>query len=291
MTEYKLKKLKDKKLLPPPWIAYPEIERYSIGWRMGYGESYICKWGQWYTSLSEEEHEEYQTLFHEPVTWKGYWEDEDTGINYIKDEYYLQFWCEKGAYKYSVESIRGMHNAGKKLDYNMFWGHQPSADGSINQSCLSQWWMEEFRYENDIYCCMEQFMMAQKAEVFGDTEIREEIMNCRKPKEIKALGRKVRGFDESVWNKVKYSIVLNGNFRKFTQNPKLREFLLSTGENILVEASPYDAVWGIRMSANNENAQNPMKWQGQNLLGFALMEVRDEIRRVWENAELCEKVE
>lgn len=116
-------------------------------------------------------------------------------------------------------------------------------------------------------------------------------MNCREPKEIKALGRKVRGFDESVWNKVKYSIVLNGNFRKFTQNPKLREFLLSTGENILVEASPYDAIWGIRMSANNENAQNPMKWKGQNLLGFALMEVRDEIRRVWENAELCEKVE
>ena len=68
-------------------------------------------------------------------------------------------------------------------------------------------------------------------------------------------------------------------------------FLLSTGENILVEASPYDAVWGIRMSANNENSRNPMKWQGQNLLGFALMEVRDEISRVWEYAELCEKVE
>jgi len=101
----------------------------------------------------------------------------------------------------------------------------------------------------------------------------------------------VREFDESVWNKVKYSIVLNGNYRKFSQNLKLREFLLSTGEDILVEASPYDAVWGIRMSANNENSQNPMKWQGKNLLGFALMEVRDEIRRVWENAEFCEMVE
>lgn len=289
--EHKLNKLKDKKFLPPPWIAYPEIERYSIGWRMGYGEGYIGEWGTWYDTLDSKEKNEYHTLFPEPVTWNGYWEDEDNGIYYIKDEYYLQFWREKGAYKYSVESIRGMHNAGKKLDYNMFWGHQPSADGSMNQSCLSQWWMEDFQYENDIYCCMEQFMMAQKAEVFDDAEIREEIMNCREPKEIKALGRKVRGFDESVWNKVKYSIVLNGNFRKFTQNPKLREFLLSIGENILVEASTYDAIWGIRMSANNENAQNPMKWQGQNLLGFALMEVRDEIRRVWENAELCEKVE
>jgi ribA/ribD-fused uncharacterized protein len=115
-------------------------------------------------------------------------------------------------------------------------------------------------------------------------------MRCRDPKEIKALGRKVKGFDETLWNKVKYSIVLNGNFLKFTQNPSLREFILSTGDDILVEASPYDAVWGIRMSANDENATNPMKWRGTNLLGFALMEVRDEIKRVWKNAELCEKV-
>ena len=255
MTEYKLNKLNDKKILPPPWIAYPEIERYSIGWRMGYGEGYIGEWGKWYSTLDRETQKEYQFLFPEPVTWKGYWEDKDTGIYYIKDEYYLQFWQEKGAYKYSVETLQRIHNTGKKLNYNMFWGHQPSADGSMNQSCLSQWWMEEFLYENDIYCCMEQFMMAQKAEVFGDTEIREEIMKCREPKEIKALGRKVREFDESVWNKVKYSIVLNGNYRKFSQNLKLREFLLSTGEDILVEASPYDAVWGIRMSANNENSQ------------------------------------
>lgn len=134
-------------------------------------------------------------------------------------------------------------------------------------------------------------MMAQKAELFGDEEIHKEIMQSSDPKQIKALGRKVRNFDETVWNKVKYSIVLNGNFMKFTQNAELREFLLSTGDDILVEASPYDAIWGIRMSANDENAENPMKWRGQNLLGFALMEVRDEIRRVWANAGLCEKVE
>lgn len=111
------------------------------------------------------------------------------------------------------------------------------------------------------------------------------------PKQIKALGRKVHNFDDTIWNKAKYSIVLNGNYLKFSQNPELREFLLSTGDDILVEASPLDAIWGIRMSENNENARNPLKWSGRNLLGFALMEVRDEIRRVWANAELCEKVE
>lgn len=283
--------LKNKKIMAPPWIAYPEIPRYSIGWRMGCGEGYIGEWSKWYHSLDEKEQKEYQILFPEPVTWSGYWEHTDTTICYSRGEYYLEFWRENGAYKYSVETVRKLHNAGKKLRYNMFWGHQPSSDGSITRSCFSQWWKSDFWAVPHMYCCMEQFMMAQKAELFGDEEIRKEIMQCSDPKQIKALGRKVRNFDETVWNKVKYSIVLNGNFMKFTQNAELREFLLSTGDDILVEASPYDAIWGIRMSANNENAENPMKWRGQNLLGFALMEVRDEIRRVWANAGLCEKVE
>ena len=77
--------------------------------------------------------------------------------------------------------------------------------------------------------------------------------------------------------------MLNGNWCKFSQNPGLREFLLSTGDSILVEASPYDSIWGIRLSADSPEAQDPMKWRGQNLLGFALMEVRDELRRVCAN--------
>lgn len=281
---------KMEKLLPPPWIAYPKIERYSIGWRMGYGESYIDEWDKWYSSLDEKEKKEYQTLFPEPVTWKGYWDKKFDENYYVKDEYILQFWQENGASKYSVDTVREMYSEGKELHYNMFWGHQPSADGRISKSCFSQWWMAEFWAEPDTYCCMEQYMMAQKAEVFGDKEVREKIMKCSNPKEIKALGRKVRNFDETIWNQVKYSIVLNGNFLKFSQNPELREFLLATGDDILVEASPYDAIWGIRMSANNENAENPMKWRGRNLLGFALMEVRDELRRVWANAGRCEEV-
>ena len=71
--------LKDKKLMPPPWLAYPEIERYSIGWRMGYGEDYIGRFFSWLEDLSSEERMEYQALFPEPVTWKGWWQDEDTG--------------------------------------------------------------------------------------------------------------------------------------------------------------------------------------------------------------------
>ena len=131
-------------------------------------------------------------------------------------------------------------------------------------------------------------MMASKAQLFGDEEIRKEILKCNDPKQIKALGRKVRGFDQAVWDKLKYAIVLNGNWLKFSQNRYLREFLLSTGDNVLVEASPYDNIWGIRLSANSPEAWDPFKWRGQNLLGFALMEVRDELRRVTRNEMLCD---
>ena len=110
----------------------------------------------------------------------------------------------------------------------------------------------------------------------------------QRPKQIKALGRKVRRFDQKVWDKFKYAIVLNGNWCKFSQNRDLREFLLSTGESVLVEASPYDNIWGIRLAANSPEAQDPMKWRGQNLLGFALMEIRDELRRVTQNEMLCD---
>ena len=83
----------------------------------------------------------------------------------------------------------------------------------------------------------------------------------------------MQGFDQVVWDKFKYSIVLNGNWCKFSQNRELQEFLLSTGDSVLVEASPYDRIWGIQLSADAPEAQNPFRWRGENLLGFALMEV------------------
>lgn len=279
--------LRDKQIMPPPWIAYPYIERYSIGWRWGSGESYIIKWGEWFEALDENETAEYKELFPEPVTWKGYWNDTDEGFYLKKELILIDYWRENGTPKYSIEQIRDMFSKKKKLKYTMFWGHQPSSDGSITKSCFSQWWKSEFWSVADTYCCMEQFMMAGKAKLFGDEEICGQILKCSDPKKIKALGRKVRNFDENVWNEVKYSIVLNGNYFKFTQNPELREFLLNTGDSVIAEASPYDGIWGIKMRQTDENIFNPLKWKGENLLGFALMEVRDEIRRVWKNADKC----
>ena len=179
---------------------------------------------------------------------------------------------------YNLEKLRKEYNAGEKLKFLFFWGYQPSKDGSISKSCFSQWWKSDFLENMDLYCCTEQYMMAGKAKLFNDEEVFEEIMKCKDPKKIKSLGRKVKNFDEEKWNKAKIDIVFKGNYLKFTQNKDLKEFLLSTGNRIIVEASPYDAVWGIKMSEKDEFVNNPLKWKGENLLGFILMEVRDKIR-------------
>src|SRR5699024_9940395 len=132
----------------------------------------------------------------------------------------------------------------------LFWGHQPAEDGHLTKSCISQWWMEGFWSIASSYLCMEQYMMAAKAELFGDKEIRDQILKCSDQKQIKALGRKVRGFEQKVWDKFKYAIVLGGNWCKFSQGRELREFLLPIGDSVLVEASPYDDIWGIRLAAS-----------------------------------------
>lgn len=280
--------LKDKKIMPPPWLAFPDIERYSIGWRMGYGEDYIYRFGDWLDTLSPEERKEYRSLFPEPITWKGWWDDEDSSEVLVHGDFFVEVWQPKGQPKYTKQWLQQEVTEGRKQEFCLFWGHQPSKDGSITKSCLSQWWMEDFYTMVDSYLYMEQYMMAGKAQLFGDEERRKEILACSDPKQIKALGRKVRGFDQAVWDKFKYAIVLNGNWCKFSQNRELREFLLSTGDSVLVEASPYDRIWGIQLSADTPEAQNPFRWRGENLLGFALMEVRDELRKVRKNEMLCD---
>lgn len=289
-------KMINKRLMPPQWLAYPSIPRGSIGWRMGYGESYSYAFSDWFMTLSENEKAEYIKMFPEPKRWACYWDryrGKGFSLEDIKTKSYsyndciTYFWQEDGKPLYNVEWLKKQHNNGNKIEYTFFWGHRPSANG-ITKSCLSQWWKSDFSEGIYNYCCMEQYMMSQKALLFGDKEIFEQIMACDDPKTIKSFGRKIHNFDEKIWDKAKYSIVLNGNYLKFTQNRKLMTFLLSTGDKILVEASPYDRIWGIHMSADDKRAKNPNEWQGENLLGFALTEVREEIKRVYANEHLLD---
>lgn len=175
--------------------------------------------------------------------------------------------------KYTVEKICERFRKKEKLKYVFFWGHQPSE--TITKSCFSQWYNCRFSVDGVEYHTAEQYMMSQKALLFGDTAVNAEIMQANHPKQFKDLGRKISGFNEKVWNDNKTDIVIRGNYAKFSQNPELKEFLLNTSKRILVEASPYDKIWGIGMSSDDSGVDNPLNWQGENLLGFCLMEVRD----------------
>lgn len=165
----------------------------------------------------------------------------------------------------------------ERTKFLFFWGHQPSKDGSITASCFSQWWRSPFVVNGLRYATAEHWMMAKKAELFQDEEIAARILDAKSPAEVKKLGRLVKRFDAAHWDKHKYSIVMEGNYHKFTQDASLKAFLLGTKERVLVEASPVDPIWGIGLAADDDKAENPLLWRGENLLGFALMEVRDKL--------------
>jgi ribA/ribD-fused uncharacterized protein len=158
--------------------------------------------------------------------------------------------------------------------YLFFWGHNPLPDGQIGKPCFSQWWPAPFKVDGVEYPTAEHFMMVAKAQLFGDDAIRAQILQAATPKAAKDLGRQVKGFDDQIWQQARFDLVVTGNRAKFRQNSDLSWFLQSTADRVLVEASPVDRIWGIGLAADHAAARCPDQWPGLNLLGFALMAVR-----------------
>ncbi|MEV5882978.1 NADAR family protein [Streptomyces sp. NPDC052020] len=175
------------------------------------------------------------------------------------------------------DALAGRVRAGARVKYLHFWGHRPRPDGRIGPGCLSQWWPSPFTVDGVEYATAEHWMMAGKARLFADPEAEERVLAADHPAEAKKAGR-VRGFDEAVWERERFGIVVEGSVHKFAAHAEPRAFLLGTGERVLVEASPVDRVWGIGLAADDEAAADPERWRGLNLLGFALMEARARLR-------------
>ncbi|MFI1868488.1 NADAR family protein [Streptomyces jumonjinensis] len=169
-------------------------------------------------------------------------------------------------------------SSGERVKYLHFWGHAPRRDGRIGASCLSQWWPSPFVVDGVRYDTAEHWMMAAKARLFGDADAERMALTAGSPALAKRAGRLVRDFDQAIWERERFGIVRSGSVHKFGQHPALREFLLATGDRVLVEASPMDRVWGIGLAADDERAEDPAGWRGLNLLGFALMAAREELR-------------
>ena len=143
---------------------------------------------------------------------------------------------------------------------------------------FSQWATCSFEIDGVIYNCAEQYMMAQKARIFLDQDSFNRIMATNSPKEQKAIGRRVTNFDAHKWNLLSKDIVYTGNYEKFKQNENLKKKLISTEGTTLVEASPYDKIWGVGLSEDEPRAQKRETWLGTNWLGETLTKVREKIQ-------------
>ncbi|HLK27043.1 MAG TPA: NADAR family protein [Puia sp.] len=174
--------------------------------------------------------------------------------------------------KYSLDWLKEEMQKSDHHDYLFFWGHTQKEKGVIDKSCFSQWFPAPFEADGILYHTAEHWMMAEKAKLFGDEEQFKNIIATESPAKAKKAGRAVKNFDASVWNEKCVEIVVKGNYYKFSQHQDMKLFLLSSNSAVIVEASPFDKIWGIGMK-NYET--DPFKWNGTNLLGFVLMEVRD----------------
>lgn len=181
---------------------------------------------------------------------------------------------------YTIDLLIREFEEGKQFKFIYFWGHTPKANEGIGSFCFSQWYELPFIVEGVTYNTAEHWMMAQKALLFEDLKTFELIIKSNKPGEAKELGRQVLGFDELLWNKERFNIVVQGNIHKFNQHPEYAAYLRNTGDRVLVEASPLDKIWGVGLAKDNVDIQNIYAWEGLNLLGFALMEARNVLNEI-----------
>lgn len=147
---------------------------------------------------------------------------------------------------------------------------------------FSQWLAADMEIDGVHYSCCEQYMMAEKARLFDDNDALEGIMEASTPKEQKDIGRRVQGFDRDEWENIEengqpfcWNVVYRGNKAKFDQNPGLKVELLATRGKTIVEASPYDKIWGIGIRASDPDARDRDRWRGSNWLGEVLTVLRD----------------
>lgn len=170
-----------------------------------------------------------------------------------------------------IEDIKN----GKSFEYLFFF------KTSQEYGVFSQWWAKHpFIIDNITYQTAEHYMMAEKARMFGDKLIENKIFATNDSFKVKKLGRQVKNFNKYTWMNYAFDIVVNGNLAKFDQHLGLKRKLLNTDNKVLVEASPYDNTWGIKMDYKHPDVENPEKWNGLNLLGFALMKVRDILKEM-----------
>jgi len=145
----------------------------------------------------------------------------------------------------------------------LFWSGWPSQHAPATFEVCGVW-----------YNCTQQYLMAERARMFGDADRLDDIMWSRDPVQQTVLGHAVKNCDEARWRRAVPAMLLRGNMAKYAQNATLKRLLLATHPKVLVQASPYDTVYGVGLTPHDPRALDPEHWRGLNLLGTALMQTR-----------------
>ncbi len=156
---------------------------------------------------------------------------------------------------------------------NIICFHNPDEENGY----LSNWYLSQFSVDEITFSSMEQYMMYKKAVCFQDYDTADRILEMEDVSQIKKLGRKVSNYDENSWNGVRQIAVYRGLLEKFGQNDELKKLLLETGDSVLAECAVKDRIWGIGLSMTDPDRMDRACWKGQNLLGYALMMVREDL--------------
>jgi ribA/ribD-fused uncharacterized protein len=128
--------------------------------------------------------------------------------------------------------------------------------------CFSNFSRHGFELDGLWWRTNEHYFQAQKF-VTTDSNWYQKINQVSTPKEAAKMGRNRSYPLRNDWEKVKDEIMLKGVLTKFKTHSDIREILLSTGDELIVENSPIDYYWGCGADGS-----------GQNKLGLILMQVR-----------------
>lgn len=143
---------------------------------------------------------------------------------------------------------------------------------------FSNWAPTPFTVDGVSFSTAEQYIMYRKCLTFGDTVTAEKLLSSDSPKEQKALGREAAGYIDSVWAGIRQTVAIRGLYAKFSQDAELKRLLLGTGDAVLVECTSNDRIWACGLDKDDDDRLSADRWKGQNILGFALMEVRNMLR-------------